>query len=243
MYVKGNKFLQIFFLSAIFYGIFNTPGGVGNFLAIYMLGVDQMIVPILLVSFIPGLLAIPVVQALIGRFDKVHIKLATLVITGVSSAIMYFTGFDNFPLFMALNAIRGFSAGAHTMLFFLFAPDCAEYGAYTSGVHAEGATFAIQSFASKMISALASTFGLLLLAYFGFKEGSGTQSPQAQGGIWLLYTIFPVIGIVIQAAILSLFYKLRDKDVLVMGKANIGELSLEEASIALGGKYPMEVLK
>ncbi|MDR1641688.1 MAG: MFS transporter [Clostridiales bacterium] len=236
-YIKGNKYLQIFFLSAIFYGITNTPGGVGNFLAIYMLGGDAMIVPLILVSFVPGLLAIVIVQSLLGKFDKVHIKLVTLAVTGLTSAIMYFTGYENMPLMLILSAIRGFSAGAHTMLFFLFAPDCAEYGAYSSGIHAEGATFAIQSFASKMISAIAGSVGLLLLGWFGFKEGLGVvQSDSAKHGIWILYTIFPVIGIIIQAFILKFFYKLRDKDVAVMGKANTGEITRAEAEALLGGK-------
>jgi Na+/melibiose symporter-like transporter len=124
------------------------------------------------------------------------------------------------------------------MLFFLFAPDCAEYGAYTSGVHAEGATFAIQSFASKMISALAGSIGLLLLGWFGFKEGAGViQTESAKQGIWILSTIFPVIGIVMQAIILKFFYKLRDKDVVIMGKANIGEITRAEAQEKLGGRF------
>jgi Na+/melibiose symporter-like transporter len=235
--IKSNKYLQIFFLSAIFYGITNTPGGVGNFLAIYMLGGDAMIVPVILASFVPGLLAIVVVQSLLEKFDKVHIKLATLAVTGITSVIMYFTGYQNLPLMLSLSAIRGFSAGAHTMLFFLFAPDCAEYGAYSSGIHAEGATFAIQSFASKMISAIAGSVGLLLLGWFGFKEGLGVvQSDSAKHGIWILYTVFPVIGIVIQAFMLKFFYKLRDKDVSIMGKANTGEISRAEAEELLGGK-------
>jgi hypothetical protein len=80
---------------------------------------------------------------------------------------------------------------------------------------------------------------LVLLGWFGYQEGSGVaQTEGAKQGIWILYTVFPVIGIAVQAAILASLYKLRDKDVAVMGKANSGGMPMDEAEAILGGRFP-----
>lgn len=236
-YIKSNKFLLIFFLSAIIYGLTNTVGTVGNLFAIYNLGGDEMIVPILIISSLPGILAILVVNVLLTRFDKKQLVLGALTITGIASVVMYFAGYKNMPLFYTLSAIRGFSAGAHTMLFFLFTPDFSEYGTYITGTQAEGAAFSIQSFASKVLGAISSATSLFILGAFGFVEGAAAQTEQVKAGIWLLYSAFPVIGAIIQAAILILFYKLSDKDVRIMIQANHGEITYEEADALLGGKH------
>ncbi len=242
-YVISNKFLLIFFSSAIIYGLTNTVGTVGNLFAIYNLGGDKMIAPIILVSTAPAILSIIAVNFLISKFDKLQIVIGALAITGITSVIMYFTGYQNMPLFFLLNAIRGFSAGAHTMLFFLFTPDLSEYGTYVTGIRAEGAAFSIQSFASKVIGAISNAIALFILSAFGFMEGATSQTFQVQNGLWLLYSIFPVIGATLQATILMVFYRLREKDLLIMIKANQGEISYEDANEQLKDKHPRKIVK
>ena len=242
-YVISNKFLLIFFSSAIIYGLTNTVGTVGNLFAIYNLGGDKMIAPIILISTAPAVLSIIAVNFLINKFDKLQIVLGALAITGITSVIMYFTGYQNMPLFFLLNAIRGFSAGAHTMLFFLFTPDLSEYGTYVTGIRAEGAAFSIQSFASKVIGAISNAIALFILGALGFMEGATFQTIQVQNGLWMLYSIFPVIGATLQATILMAFYRLREKDLLIMIKANQGEISYEDANEQLKGKHPRKIVK
>ncbi|HMM32947.1 MAG TPA: MFS transporter, partial [Clostridia bacterium] len=235
--VRKNKYLLIFFSSAIVYGLSNTVGTVGNLFAIYNLGGDSMITPILLISFIPGLLSIFIVKGLLNRMDKMRILVLSNLVTIVSSVLMYITGYENFLVFALLNAVRGFSSGANTMMYFLFTPDFAEYGTYVTGLHAEGSAFAIQSFSSKVIGALSSAITLLLMSLFGFISGSDTQTEVAKTGLWLLYSVIPIIGAIGQVVILQLFYKLRDRDVLVMSQANHGEITLDESEQLLEGRY------
>jgi len=109
------------------------------------------------------------------------------------------------------------------MLFFLFTPDLSEYGTYVTGIRAEGAAFSIQSFASKVIGAISNAIALFILGALGFMEGATFQTIQVQNGLWMLYSIFPVIGATLQATILMAFYRLREKDLLIMIKANIRE--------------------
>jgi Na+/melibiose symporter-like transporter len=236
-YIKSNKYMLIFFLSAVIYGLTNTTGVVGNLFAIYNLRDEGLIAPLLLAAFVPGVAAIAVVRALLRRFDKLWLQLCSLAVTGVASILMYLTGYQNMVVFCVLIAIRGFSTGAHTMLFFLFTPDFAEYGAYITGVRAEGVAFSIQSFASKLISAISSASSLFILSLFGFAEGADTQSAQVQNGIWLLFSVFIVVGVVLQGFILVAFHRLRDRDIAVMTQANHGEISYGEAEKLLGGRY------
>jgi len=234
-FLKGNRYLVIYFVSAVLYGIFNTSGGVATLFVQFNLGNSNLIAPLLIASFIPSVLAIVFVNRAIARFDKIHLVLGAHAVIVVSSVLMYLFGYGNFPAFLILIAVRGFATGAHTALYFLFAPDFAEYGAFRSGIHAEGTAFSMQSLASKLINALAGSFGLLVLSLFGFLEGSLVQDARAMQGIWLLSTLIPLIGVLLQAGILITLYKLRDRDVALMNKVNHGEMDREEALALMGG--------
>ena len=236
-YLAHNKYLLIFFLSAILYGLTNTAGSVSNLFAIYNLGSDSWIAPLLLISFVPSLLSILVVKFLLNHFDKIHILIASNLVTVATSVLLYVTGYHNFPLFAAFTVVRGFSAGVNTMMYFLFTPDFAEYGTYVTGTHGEGIAFSIQSFSSKVIGALAGTVSLYLLGAFGFESGAKNQTAGAMTGIWLLLSVIPAIGAVAQILTLALLYRLRDRDVAIMSKANHGEMTAGEAQERLGGKY------
>ncbi|MDR1794931.1 MAG: MFS transporter [Erysipelotrichaceae bacterium] len=235
-YLKGNKYLLIYFFSAVVYGITNTSGNMGNLFAIYNLGDESMINALLFAGFIPWIVAMVFVKQVIGKIDKITLLLMAQAITIAVSVFLLFAGYANVILVIVCTIIRGFSMGLHTTLFFLFAPDFAEYGTYKSGIHAEGTAFSIQSLASKLINALASAFGLMFLAAFQFQEGSTVQSAQALQGIWYLVSIMPAIGAVLQSLILIFFYKLTDKDVQIMSQVNHNEISREEGERLLAGR-------
>ena len=88
---------------------------------------------------------------------------------------------------------------------------------------------------------------LLVLGLFGWQaveaenfaelvEKNVSQSDGALNGLWIVYALIPVIGMVI-STVFYLFYKLNDKDVQIMAKCNSGEISREEAESLLSRKY------
>ena len=126
-------------------------------------------------------------------------------------------------------------------------PDCAEYGQYKSGISAKGITFAIQTFSVKITSAISSSLALFLLGLFRWVaveaesfqelvELGITQSSAALNGLWIVYALVPVIGMMI-STVFYLFYKLNDRDVQIMASCNAGTITRAEAEARLSRKY------
>ena len=133
------------------------------------------------------------------------------------------------------------------VLAFMFTPDCAEYGEYKSGISAKGITFAIQTFSVKITGAVSSALALFLLGLFAFPEIKTDSfaeladmhiqlSSGAESGLWIVYALVPVIGMVI-STLFYLGYKLNDKDVQIMASCNAGQITREEAEELLSRKY------
>ena len=129
----------------------------------------------------------------------------------------------------------------------MFTPDCAEYGQFKSGISAKGITFAIQTFSVKITGAVSSSLALALLGLFGwvaveaesFEQLAAMgiqQSDAALNGLWIVYALVPVIGMII-STFFYMGYKLNDKDVQIMAKCNSGEITREEAEKLLSRKY------
>jgi Na+/melibiose symporter-like transporter len=62
------------------------------------------------------------------------------------------------------------------------------------------------------------------------------QTPAALNGLWIVYALVPVIGMII-STFFYLGYKLNDKDVQIMAKCNSGEITRAEAEAQLSRKY------
>ena len=133
------------------------------------------------------------------------------------------------------------------ILNYMFTPDCAEYGQYVSGISAKGITFAIQTFSVKITGAVSSALALFLLGLFrwitveaeSFEELAAMNIQQSAGalnGLWIVYALVPVIGMII-STFFYLAYKLNDKDVQIMAKCNSGEITRAEAEKLLSRKY------
>jgi len=119
----------------------------------------------------------------------------------------------------------------------MFTADCAEYGHFVTGERAQGMAFSIQTFTAKITLAVSGAISMFLLGAVGFAEGEGAvQTQETVAWLWRMYTVIPVIAGLASFLILLLFYRLRDRDVSVMMKANSGEITREEALSQLSPK-------
>ena len=91
-------------------------------------------------------------------------------------------------------------------MLFMFTPDCAEFGKFTSGIEAKGITFAIQTFMCKLTAAVSGALGMFILGLKStgwvsvegaqnFADLQGvTQTDHAKAVLWFIYVMFTAIG-------------------------------------------------
>ncbi len=246
-YLKSNKFLMIFYGGYCFTDALKTFNAVTLFASFYLFGDELFATVLSLLSMVPGAIIALFMPAIFRRFDKMKVLLWCNIASVLLGFVIFFAGWQNTTLFLVLTVVRCIPINICGILYFMFTPDCAEYGQYKSGISAKGITFAIQTFSVKITGAVSSALAMALLGLFhwieveaeSFKELAelNIQQPaQALDGLWIVYALVPVIGMLI-STFFFLAYKLNDKDVQIMAKCNAGEITRAEAEAQLSRKY------
>jgi probable glucitol transport protein GutA len=228
-YVKGNRYLLIFFIGLTIMNITNTAGTVAAYFA------EQNLKDPALTSVVVALLALPAffsaafMPVLTKRFDKFHIFLLSSIVCAILGVVSFFAGYANLPLFFGLLFIRGVFYGAVLITQIMFTGDFVEYGEYKTGKRMQGIAYSLQTFTFKFFNAIPAAGAMFILGFAGFAEGAGVvQSESTIKAIWLLFSAFPAIGAAISLPVM-LRYTLRDKDVQLMASVNSGEMDRAEA--------------
>jgi len=246
-YLGKNKYLLTYYGGYMATDALKTSAAVTLFVSFYLFGNSTFSIVLNILNMVPGVFAAMAMPALLKRFDKFKTLFWCNIINIILGLVIYFMGYQNQTLFIVLTCIRCVPLSIVGILAFMFTPDCAEYGEFKSGISAKGITFAIQTFSVKITGAVSSSLALFLLGLFSWitveaesfaeLEALGIQqSATALGGLWFVYAMVPVIGMMI-STIFYLFYKLNDKDVQIMAKCNSGEITREEAEKLLSRKY------
>ncbi len=246
-YLGKNKYLLIFYSGYCCTDALKTSAALTLFVSFYLFGNSMFSILLNLLNMVPGVVAAMAMPWLLKKFDKFKVLVVCNIVGILSGLLIYFCGYENQTLFIVLTILRCIPMSVCGILYFMFTPDCAEYGQYKSGISAKGITFAIQTFSVKITGAVSSALGMALLGLFhwvsveaeSFDELAklNIQQPQtALDGLWMVYALVPVIGLIL-SAVCFCFYKLSDKDVQIMAKCNAGEITREEAERQLSRKY------
>ena len=246
-YLGKNKYLLTYYGGYMATDALKTSAAVTLFLSFYMFESEMFGVAINLLGMVPGVFAAMLMPTLLKKFDKFKVLFLCNIINIILGFVIYFAGYEDKVLFMVLTCIRAVPMCIVGVLAFMFTPDCAEYGQYKSGISAKGITFAIQTFSVKITGAISSSLAMILLGLFdwisveaeNFAELAALgveQSARALNGLWIVYALVPVIGMII-STFFYLGYKLTDQDVQIMAKCNSGEITREEAEVQLSRKY------
>lgn len=242
-YLVTNKYLLIYYLGFFFYSSLNVSANMTLFVSFYLFHDSLFSLIITVIGLVPSLVCALFVPSLIRRFDKMKIYLVCVVLAVVTGLVTFFVGYENIIVYTILATIKAMPLAVIGVMMFMFTPDCAEYGKFTTGIDAKGITFALQTFAAKLTGAIAGSLGLLLMGIFGWQEVEAEnfevlqqmnvmQSDTALFGLWFTYALVPVIGVII-AGIVWMFYRLNDKQVQVMADYNMGRISREDADAKL----------
>ena len=246
-YLKSNKYLLTYYAGYMATDALKTSGAVLLFVSFYLFGNSLFSIVLNVLNMVPGVFAAMAMPMLLKRFDKFKTLFWCNIINILLGLVIYFMGYGNQTGFLVLTCIRCVPMSIVGILAFMFTPDCAEYGQYKSGISAKGITFAIQTFSVKITGAVSSSLALFLLGCFNwisveaesFEQLAAMgiqQTPQALNGLWIVYALVPVIGMII-STFFYLCYKLNDKDVQIMAKCNAGLITRAEAQQQLSRKY------
>ena len=246
-YLGKNKYLLTYYAGYMATDALKTANAVLLFVSFYLFNSVEFSVVLNLLNMVPGVFAAMAMPFLLKKFDKMKMLFSCNIINIVLGLAIYFLGYGNRTLFLVLTCIRTVPMSVVGILAFMFTPDCAEYGQYKSGINAKGITFAIQTFSVKITGAVSSALALFLLGLFrwitveaeSFEELAAMNIQQSAGalnGLWIVYALVPVIGMII-STFFYLAYKLNDKDVQIMAKCNSGEITRAEAEKLLSRKY------
>ena len=246
-YLGKNKYLLTYYGGYMATDALKTSAAVTLFVSFYLFGNVGYSILLNLLGMVPGVVIAVFMPMILKRLDKFKTLFWANIVNILLGFVIYFVGYENETAFLVLTCIRALPMCLVGVLAFMFTPDCAEYGQYKSGGSAKGITFAIQTFSVKITGAVSSALALFLLGLFSWQaveadsfeklaELNIQQSDPALQGLWIVYALIPVIGMVI-STFFYLGYKLNDKDVQIMAKCNSGEITREEAEKLLSRKY------
>lgn len=235
--VTKNKYLLMMLVSSVVSGLTNTSMVVGGYFAMYNLGNTNMMIYLSVLPLIPTIFLGVITPMLTKRFDKFHLYVVAMAGNFVFSVVVFLVGYSNLAVFLIFCTIRSvcfFFQGIIGHMFFL---DCAEYGLYKTGKNATGVTMSLSTFSAKVLSAASGSLAMFILAAVGFLSGDVAAQPQAVTNmIWYMISFFPAIGQIVSLTILVFGYKLRDKDIQLIAKANQGEIDRKECERQLSKK-------
>ncbi len=226
-YLLRNKYLMIYYAGFLAISAVNTLQPIAPYFCNSNLGNEGMLTIVMGLSVLPVLVAAPMLPMLIGRYGKKKLTVATCAAATILSAAQYFIGYANFPLFLALTALRVLCMQFPLLIYGMFTADCIEYGAYINGERTEAISFSVQTMMTKLGGTICNTICLSLLAFFGYKQQSAAQSPQTLDGIWKILTLVPIAGFAIMLIIMLFFYKLSEDEVMRIMRVNQGKESVK----------------
>lgn len=237
-YLKNNKYLVVTLIAMVILGLSSLEQKMAIYLGRICLQNESMSTYVGAGAAISVITVSAIIPSLSKKWDKFHIMCVGLAFAILMNIVNYFVGYDNFWVAIIMTALKCTGLGFWQVIIYMLVADTVEYGTYKSGTRAAGISFSLQTLASKLKNALIGSMILLSLSAVGFVEGENAVQPEGVAdGVWFMYSWIPVVGFAIALVLLLAFYKLRSKDVQVMGKYNKGEITREEAEAILAEKY------
>jgi len=207
-----NKYFFIFYLGYLIMSTTNTLQTIAAYFANSNLGNEQMLTVLLAVLVLPIVIVSPLLPKLIQAFGKKRLMVICCIATIVLCIIQFAVGYEQFALFLVIAAIRVLFMQIPLLLYGMFTADCIEYGNAVTGQRTTALAFSVQTMFTKLASALSSSLCLALLAYFGYVEQAAQQTNKALEGIWIIFTLVPIIGYAAMLVAIY-FYRLDESEV------------------------------
>lgn len=163
------------------------------------------------VQALAGIALIPVAGFLIARFGAARLMTVFLFITAVSFSIKYWTYTPDNPWLQVIPLVMwAFSWSGAMLAFTVMLGDVCDLDDLNTGERREGIYGAINQFLTKLMIALSTALGGILLSWSGIMAGAAQQTPEAVWWLRIEFSILPFL-IVLLGGVAFFFYPLSDR--------------------------------
>lgn len=178
----------------MFCAMFSQIGRASNAFYYYMFCVGNMAWASVLmsVSGLVGLVLIPFVPALIGKYGKKKVVIVSQIIQIIGLIMMFAGPYTNIPYTIAANLVYGLGGGYSACVGAMIV-DALDNYEYRTGVRNDGVAFAFNGLMTKISAAIAGSIGLMVMAAFGYTNGADLTE-RALTGINTGVNIVPLVA-------------------------------------------------
>ena len=178
----------------MFCAMFSQIGRASTAFYYYMFCVGNMAWASVLmsVSGLVGLVLIPFVPALIGKYGKKKVVIVSQIIQIIGLIMMFAGPYTNIPYTIAANLVYGLGGGYSACVGAMIV-DALDNYEYRTGVRNDGVAFAFNGLMTKISAAIAGSIGLMVMASFGYTNGADLTE-RALTGINTGVNIVPLVA-------------------------------------------------
>ena len=208
-YVK-NKPLLLLIASSILGSAMLMAQTSGSYLATYLIK-DSGVIPkgtvqtVMTVAIGAGMLvAMVLMPVLRKKMSLKAIYISSALFGAAIHAVMYFVGYSNFYVFLAILAVAGLPLGIFNVITYAMVADSVDYLEYKTGRRSEGVCFASQTFISKLTAGISTFITSLVLEKVCFIQPINdvpvlNQPQQVFDGMFIMVSIIPMISLALAA--------------------------------------------
>ena len=182
----------------------------------YYVGEPGLTAAFLVIGSVTIIAALPFTRWLTKKLDKRLLYIICMLLVGASISGYYFTKPDDIPMIFFLQILQALGSAPTMPLLWSMLADSADYSEYKTGRKAMGLTYSASTLAQKVGFGLGRAIALCLLAFYGYQPGV-EQSQSSLFGMKMMMSIYPAIGAILCAILIS-FYKLDSETMEMVNK-------------------------
>lgn len=206
-YVK-NKPLLLLIAASVLGSAMLMAQTSGSYLATYLIK-DSGFIPkgtvqtVMTVAIGAGMMiAMVLMPVLRKKMSLKAIYISAAVFGAIIHLIMYFVGYSNFYVFLAVLAVAGLPLGIFNVITYAMVADSVDYLEWKTGRRSEGVCFASQTFISKLTAGISTFITSLVLEYVGFIQPDEVtdlpvldQPKEVFDGMFIMVSVIPAISL------------------------------------------------
>ncbi len=210
-YVK-NKPLLLLIVASVLGSAMLMAQTSGSYLATYLIK-DSGFIPkgtvqtVMTVAIGAGMMiAMVLMPVMRKKMSLKAIYISAAIFGAVIHLIMYFVGYSNFYVFLAVLAVAGLPLGIFNVITYAMVADSVDYLEWKTGRRSEGVCFASQTFISKLTAGISTFITSLVLEYVGFIQPDEVtdlpvlnQPQEVFDGMFIMVSIIPAISLALCA--------------------------------------------